>query len=54
MKLLSGCDKLSRRSASRLRKNIFGTRNRKVATSYTMPESILEFMRNKEGISVID
>ena len=38
-----GCDKLSGRSASRLRKEILGTGDKEVATAYTMLESLLEF-----------
>ena len=44
LKSQSGPDKLSGRSASRLRKEILGTGNKEVDTAYTMLESLLEFM----------
>ena len=47
LKSQSGCDKLSGRSASRLRKEILGTGDKEVATAYTMLESLLEFIRDK-------
>ena len=36
LKSQSGCDKLSERSASRLRKEILGTRDKEVATAYNI------------------
>ena len=54
LKSQSGCDKLSGRSASHLRKEILGTRDKEVATACTMLESLLEFIRDKCGASVID
>ena len=54
LKSQSCCDKLSGRSASRLRKEILGTRDKKVAAAYTMLESLLEFIRDKRGASVTD
>ena len=56
LKSQSGCDKLSGRSASRLRKKILGTRDKEVVTAYTMLESLLliEFIRYKCGASVTD
>ena len=48
----SGCGKPSRRSASRLRKNILGIGGKEVATSYTVLESFLEFIHDKCGGSV--
>ena len=47
LKFQSGCGKLSGRSASLLREEILGTGDKKVATSYTMLESFLEFIRDK-------
>ena len=47
LKSQSGCDKLSGRSASRLRKESLGTRDKEVATACTMPASLLEFIRDK-------
>ena len=54
LKSQSECDKLSGRSASRLRKEILGTRDEEVATAYTMLESLLEIIRDKSGASVTD
>ena len=51
----SGCDKLSGRSTSRLRKEILGTGDKEVATAYyTMLESLLEFIRDKCGANVTE
>ena len=50
----SGCGKLSRRSASNLCKEILRTEDKEVATSYTMLESFIEFIRDKRGGSVTD
>jgi len=50
----SGCDKLSGRSTSRLRKEILGTGDKEVATGYTMLESLLEFIRDKCGANVTE
>ena len=54
LKSQSGCGKLSGRFASRLRKETLGTRDKEVATSYTMLESFLEFIGYKWGGSVTD
>ena len=55
LKSQSGCEKRSGRSASsRLRKEILGTRDKQVATAYTILESLLEFIRDKCGASVTD
>ena len=54
LKSQSGCDKLSESSASRLREETLGTRDKEVATAYTMLESLLEIIRDKCGVSVTD
>ena len=54
LKSQSGCDKLSGRSASRLRKEILGTRDKEVTTAYTMLETLLEIIRDNCGASVTD
>ena len=54
LKSQSEYDKLSGRSASRLRKEILGTRDKEVPTAYTMLESLLEIIRDKCGASVTD
>ena len=54
LKSQSGCDKLSGRSASRLRKEILGTGDKEVTAAYTMLKSLLEFIRDKCGASVTD
>ena len=54
LKYQAECDKLSGRSASRLRKEILGTRDKEVPTAYTMLESLLEIIRDKCGASVTD
>ena len=54
LKSQTGCDKLSGRSASRLRKEILGTGDKEVAASYTTLDSFFEFIRDKCGGSVTD
>ena len=54
LKSQTGCGKLSGRSASRLRKEILGTGDKKVAAWYTMLDSFFEFIPDKCGGSVTD
>ena len=49
LKSQSGCGKLSERSASRLRKEILGTGDKEVATTYTILESFLEFLNKNQN-----